>query len=374
MNIVYFCNFNLFANNSLSLKKKVYGQLDAFKKKGFKIYLITINKLKYSIIDINNDTKNEYIYLNKESLYLDITNLIVKFNPKIIYVRHSITGFFLIQFYRLLKNNCKNTKMIIEFPTIPYDGEMKSNGRTSDIIDIDRFYRQQLKDFFDISINFNGLNEVFGIQSIPTKNGIMLKQIPIKSNKTNDKKEISLIGLATLHSSNGYERVLHGIYEYYNKYYKKYKYTIRLNIVGIGPSLFELEETCDNYKINKYTSFLGLLDGKELDDIFEKSDIALGSLGFYKNGIKNGSPLKTKEYCARGIPFIIGYDDLSFNEDVEYIMKVENDNTPIDMCKVIDFYEFTQNKNNLPYIMRDFAERNLSWDHCFESVLKFILL
>lgn len=378
MNMVYFCNIDLFADNFLALKKKIYGQIDVFKKRGFKVNLIIINKLKFYILDINNNTKKGYFYLNDENLYSSILNLIIKLNPKIIYVRHSPTRFFLMQFYKLIKENCRKTEMIIEFPTIPYDDEMRANENAPDtvesIIAIDRFYRQQLKSFFNISVNFNGLKNVFGLKSIPIKNGIFLEYIPIKSSKINNKKEISLIGLAILHNWHGYERVLNGIYEYYNKHYKEYKYLIKLNIVGIGPSRYKLEEICNSYKINDYVSFLGLLDGKDLDYTFENSDIALGSLGFYKNGYKMGSPLKTKEYCARGIPFIIGYDDLSFNEDVEYIMKVDNNDSNIDMRQVIKFYEASKKINNLTSIMRKYAEENLTWEKSFENLFKELKL
>lgn len=376
MNMIYFCNIDLFADNFLALKKKVYGQLDVFKKRGFTVNLIIINKLKFYIININNNTKKGYIYLNNENLYLGIINLIIKLNPKIIYVRHSPTRFFLMQFYKLIKENCKETKMIIEFPTIPYDEVTKLSEKTLDAIDIDVFYRQQLKNFFDISVNFNGLNSVFGIKSIPIGNGILLEQIPVKDNKINNKnkKEIVLIAVAILHNWHGYERVLNGIHEYYNKYYEKYKYIIKLNIVGIGPSLPKLKKICNNYKLEEYVTFFGLLDGKELDNIFEKSDIALGPLGAYKIGSKSSSPLKTKEYCARGIPFIIGYDDLSFNEDVEYIMKVDDDDSNIDMRQVIKFYETSKKINNLTSIMRKYAEEKLTWEKNFENLFKELKL
>lgn len=372
MNLVYFYNYDLFNHTSLGVKKKIYGQLEAFKNKGFTTYLLGINKLNYYILDFFSNYKKENNYLNKEDLYQKLLEEIVYLDPKIIYIRHSPMNFIIMQFYGLLRENCKNSKIIIEFPTFPYDEELKLRKRGLDILYIDIFYRQYLKNYFDFSVNFNGLKNVFDIKSIPISNGISLKNIDVKKNIYHRENIITLISVASINKWHGYDRVLKGISEYYNKFFRYHKYLIKINIVGEGEYLPTLKELCHNLKIESYVSFWGTLDNKELDKIFDYSDIALGALGLYHIKLTKASPIKTKEYCARAIPFIIGYNDLSFDNNAEYIMKVENNDNPIDICKIIDFYKSIRNKSNLSYIMRNFAENNLTWEHCFDKLFKAI--
>lgn len=83
--------------------------------------------------------------------------------------------------------------------------------------------------------------------------------------------------------------------------------------------------------------FYGKLTGEKLDAIYENLDIAVGSLGLYKAGIQSNSPIKSQEYCARGIPFVYGDDDTSFNKNQYFVYQVVDDATPIDMIEIIRF-------------------------------------
>ncbi len=49
--------------------------------------------------------------------------------------------------------------------------------------------------------------------------------------------------------------------------------------------------------------------GIELDQEFQSADLGMGTLGMHRKGLTSGSVLKLREYTARGIPSVIGYDD-----------------------------------------------------------------
>ena len=51
------------------------------------------------------------------------------------------------------------------------------------------------------------------------------------------------------------------------------------------------------------------LYGQDLIDLYKTMHIGIGSMGLYKNGMSEASPLKTREYLRYGLPTIISYSD-----------------------------------------------------------------
>ena len=53
--------------------------------------------------------------------------------------------------------------------------------------------------------------------------------------------------------------------------------------------------------------------GKELDELFDLADFAIGSLARHRSHIDKIKTLKNREYAARGIPFIYSETDEDFD-------------------------------------------------------------
>ena len=101
--------------------------------------------------------------------------------------------------------------------------------------------------------------------------------------------------------------------------------------------------------------------------------MAIGSLGFQRSRLEKGSTLKAREYCARGIPFLIAYDDPDFPESFPFVFRVPLDESPIDIDKVIQWYENLSMKHpDFSAQMRKYAEENLSWDAKMRPVINRI--
>src|SRR5665647_1646028 len=124
----------------------------------------------------------------------------------------------------------------------------------------------------------------------------------------------------------------------------------------------ELVKKCD---LSNYVIFYGRKTGKELDMIYNKADIAVGSLGCHRISIKNVKTLKNREYCARGLPFFYSETDVDF-EDKDFIFKVPSNDSPIEIEEIINFV--TNNKLDEVKI-RKYACENLTWEKQFEKVL-----
>jgi glycosyltransferase involved in cell wall biosynthesis len=62
-----------------------------------------------------------------------------------------------------------------------------------------------------------------------------------------------------------------------------------------------------------YLEHLGYLRGAELEVVFNRAHLAVSTLCSFRRGLEESAILKTREYFARGIPFIFAYTDVDFD-------------------------------------------------------------
>ncbi|MDK2886824.1 MAG: hypothetical protein PWP54_1397 [Thermosipho sp. (in: thermotogales)] len=205
-------------------------------------------------------------------------------------------------------------------------------------------------------------------------NGINVKDYKIKKDRIKDKqniKNINLIGVAHINFWHGFDRILEGMKNYYKR---NPEIIVNFNIVGEGEELSNLKKLVNKYNLNKYVFFLGYKEGKDLDEIFDNSDIAIGSLGLHRLNANKGSVLKVREYCARGIPFVIGYNDEDIISKIPYYYLVPADDSPINIVNMLKWYKkILSNNPNYTYELREFAEKHLSWKAKIKPLINRIL-
>ena len=86
----------------------------------------------------------------------------------------------------------------------------------------------------------------------------------------------------------------------------------------VGPGPVELTRRLPNLRAH------GVLQPAAYRPILARADVAIGSLGLYRNGMEEASPIKLREYLAAGVPTIIGYEDTDFPDDVPFLLRVPN--------------------------------------------------
>ena len=94
----------------------------------------------------------------------------------------------------------------------------------------------------------------------------------------------------------------------------------------------------EKYHLQDRIVFHGTLFGKELDDVFNQCQFAIGSLGRHRSGITVIKTLKNREYATRGIPFIYSEQDSDFDHR-PYVLKAPADESPLDIQQIIDFMD-----------------------------------
>lgn len=196
-------------------------------------------------------------------------------------------------------------------------------------------------------------------------NGIDVSKIRIRKPPDFTGEELCLLCVASVSRWHGLDRLLKGLALY------RGKTRVHLCIAGNGKEILNLKALVRNLNLQPNVIFTGFMSGKALDDLFDKSHLAVGSLGLHRMDMKEGSILKAREYCARGIPFLNGCSDPDFSDDFTYLKKVPGDESPIDIDEIILFVEKVYSDPEHHLKMRAYAEKNLDWSIKMKRLKEF---
>ena len=357
-------------NNGIS--KKISYQVNALKECGFEVHLCymdeTITKQRVVdgkiIADYGNNTLSK---IRKRTEFSSIVNYAKKNNIEFVYIRsnHNANPFTILMVRRL---KLAGMKVVMEIPTYPYDSEYEAQGMSKQIFQ-DKLFRRSMAKSLDAIVTFSDYKQIFGQKTIIISNGIDFNNVPMKNCQNDTSKELNLIGVAEIHQWHGFDRLVKGLALYYSK---PQDYIVNFHVVGYFFSAEgenEFRKLISDNDMEDYVILHGKKHGTDLDEIFNRCDMGVGSLGRHRVGIQRIKTLKNREYAARGIPFIYSETDSDF-DDRPYVLKEPADESPIDIKQVIGFYK---SLNISSQEIRN-SIQNLSWNcqmkHVVEEVFK----
>lgn len=354
------------------ISKKIHYQVKALKKCGVDVHLcyydVTPSGNRRWMVDdevIADFGKGLAAKVCKRIHYSPIVNYAQRKGIDFVYMRsfHNANPFVLRLVSKLKKTGAK---VVMEVPTYPYDQEYITRSMKFHLA-IDRCFRHQLAKKLDGIVTFSNAKEIFGGHTIRISNGIDFEAIPMKQQQNDTSKELHLIGVAEVHYWHGFDRLVHGLVEYYRT---NPKYKVYFHIVGQLTGEREREEILPFIRDNKlepYVLLHGPLHGTELDKQFERADFAIGSLGRHRSGITYIKTLKNREYAARGFAFTYSETDEDF-EHMPYVWKTPPDESPVDIKGLIGFH------HSLTLTPREIREsvRPLSWKVQMQKVIEEI--
>lgn len=372
MNALFFINESLMDYGGIS--KKILAQVDALKRQGMKV------ELSYLKVDDTNNFTGRYVdekvidkfshislisKVQRRCNYKNLYQYIEANDIKLVYIRyiHFANSFF-ISFLKKLKRS--GVTVLLELPTYPYDQEYQNALLPSKIAFlIERSCRKKFQKYVDRIITLSNDNCILETPTIKINNGIDGNSINIVQKRKPD-NEIHIIAVATISYWHGYDRVIEGLHYYYTSNAPNRR-KVFFYIVGDGADAesARYRKLVEKYNLAAYVNFYGRRSGKELDHLFNESDIAVGCLGCHRKGMNYSKSLKNREYCARGIPFFYSETDQDF-EGKDFIFKVAPNDDPIDINKIIKFVE--NNKFDAVKI-RNYAVENLTWDMQFKKIV-----
>ena len=272
---------------------------------------------------------------------------------------------WLIRLFRRLRQS--GVHAVTEIPTYPYDQEFTNfEWKMRMELKVDQLFRRRLYLQMDALVTFSDAEEIFGQRTIRISNGVDIDSIPLHqpSAISHQSSELHLIGVAEVHMWHGFDRVMAGMGEY------KGSIPVYFHVVGgVHPHHMKnvFAPLIEKYQLQDKVVFHGQLFGEKLDDIFNQSQFAIGSLGRHRSGITVIKTLKNREYATRGIPFIYSEQDSDFDHQ-PYVLKAPADESPLDILQIIDFMEHFSMK---PAEIRKTVE-HLQWKIQMQRVIDSI--
>ena len=310
-------------------------------------------------------------YLSYLIYYRLIFNYLVQKNDfknyDFIYIRFTFLTLSFIHFLQKIKSQNLNIIIIIEFPTFPYWTEARDIARKI-IFGVDVIFRSKFQQLTHRCITFTEHSEIFGVPTLQMTNGIEVKKTPFTDKiPPFDGKKLNLICIANLNFWSGFDRLLRGVAAY------EKKENILVTIVGIGTELPHLQALTKKLDLEKQVIFCGVLHGQSLSTALENAHIGVGSLGLHRAGLIQAAPLKHREYCARGLPFILATQDADFQENTPFAKYVPSNESDVNLAEVMDFYGQLRVKHpNYKNEIRKFSEENLDWKRKIEPILQYL--
>ncbi len=371
--ILYITRYSI--DEAFNLKKKFDGQLAAFQSLGYDVYYIGYDRNHLYLI--HDDDKTEYgnthfkipSYLHTQ-FYNDLHKAAIKaikeVGINIVYWRSA----------PLFGSSCKvaetvkkaGAKLIIEIPTYPASQENNFFGIRKAFSVYSNHYASKFHELVDyyVVIGEDAGGEYKGKPAINIENGIDINSIPSRIPIIHD-DEIHILAVSAMRYWHGYDRLINSIADYHGKY------QVVFHLVGglDGECAQQWKKLAEERGVFDNVVFHGYLYGSDLDDLADLCDIGCASLR--RNDYAHISELKTREYTARGLPFILALEDKTLEKaEKKFWYLISNDESIPDMNGIVDFaLQMREDKEMISY-MRQFAEENLTWETQYRKLFNEI--
>ncbi|EOU2068614.1 glycosyltransferase, partial [Clostridium perfringens] len=364
----------------IGVQKKILSQINALRKNGNVVDVAYCSDGKFIIESVDEtisiDVKKGFTNY-RYSIYKYLSKNIKKLNYKQIYVRYP--GSIEYYFYKTLKDLKKRgVDVYLELPTYPIGGELVNFLKSLigdkkyieftlrlNIYIVHRILSRKIYKYIKKIVTFMPHDKVWGCDTVCIDNGINIEDFKLNVKKKYSNNKIVLLGVANVAKWHGFDRVIEGLGEYYKD---KQELEVEFRIVGDSDLIDTLKSRVNELGISDKVEFLGIKRGNELENEYYNCDIGVSSLGMHRIGIKNGSTLKTKEYCGYGIPFIMAYKEKEINDNFKYCLNIDADESPVDIKDVVRFYNSLKKYNNIAKELNNFARDKYDWKKQMEKI------
>lgn len=354
-------------STSVGLWKKIKMQINFFEQNRMKV--------KFCDVSYNNPSllhkivrRIPFTAINKWPK--DISEIL---NYDCIYIRYSYCDFQLIRLLHNVKRLNPNVKVIVEIPTYPYDKETTFSLKMFLVNFKDKWNRHFLKNYVDRILTFSQDEFIFKIPTIQLSNVINFDLITPKIVTKQNNQIINILSVATMTFWHGYDRIIEGLNEYYNRENGRRK--IVYHVVGEGKVVEFYKELVKKYNLEGNVIFYGKKVGIELDRIYDLCEIGMDAMGRHRSGIYYNSSLKGKEYGAKGLPIVSGVTtEIDSYTTYPYYMRIPADDSPVPIKKIIAFYDYIycEDREIIINTVREFNKTKFNINSSWKNVIELI--
>ena len=378
--LLYISNLHTDNPKHIGILKKVRGMCNGFAD-SFCVYLEYVcggMSVIEEFVPQNKTLEKAYRGLGaRSSFYKDVYNWICDNDVSVVYIRFDHLDSVMMRFFKKLKE--QGVKIYLELPTFPYAGErdkrhrkLLKKGKIPQYIikrilaNREEAYSTQINKYVEKIVTYTYDGIIWNSPSVCVENGVDCSTIKLRDHQ-NDSDKVIVGCIANLAKWHAVDRVIEGLKNYYTLPSVR---PIDFWIIGEGSETPYIKCLVEKYDLSDHVVFKGPLSGDALDKALNDIDIGVGTLGLYRIGLPWGSTLKSKEYCAAGLPFFYSSREKALSGYEPFALKFEDNDSPIDINAVVDFALKVRNDMQLRRDMREKAEREYDWRSLTKKILE----
>ena len=316
-------------DSGFDLKTKFDGQISSFRNIGIDVFFIGFDREKLyligkdTIIELGNTHFSVPSYIHT-LFYRDLHKAAIK---ALQYIRFDYLYWRLApawySSYKVTKKYfSNNTCIIAEIPTFPPSRDKQLSKLRALYVKYSVIWERKMIPLYTtyavIGENANG--EYNDRPAINIENGIFLDGIKKRTPKY-EHDEIHILAMASMRYYHGYDRLIKSL----GRYRGQKKVTIHMVGALNGECIEEWKKLAHDLNLDKQVIFHGGMYGEELDKMVDKCDLGCAALGIYRKNFSYISELKTREYTARCLPFILSAEDVIINPQAAYTKRLISD-------------------------------------------------
>ena len=315
------------------------------------IRMIKIPKFNYRI-RILERIKKEFYILDLLKNHLATLN-----DQDILYMRIPYPSIFLTR----ILSRPRTSKFVIEYQNIE-PAEYRSLGKYWYLV-IDYIFGDDVRKYSDAIVGVTEEITQYELRRsgdstkphITVGNGYNVGSVCLRESSELSNNGLDLLCVANVSPWHGLDRLIRGLALYDGNT------EVKLHIAGEGSELSHLQKISADLGISERVIFHGYQSGKTLEHLFNICHLAVGTLGIHRKGLTQGSDLKSRQYFARGIPYIIACDDPDIPEDCPYTLRLPPKDDPIQIEMIVEFAKNVYDDPQHAKKMRMFAVEHLDW-------------
>jgi glycosyltransferase involved in cell wall biosynthesis len=187
-----------------------------------------------------------------------------------------------------------------------------------------------------------------GLRTAYTGNGIDVANVPATGCRRYAGGTLELVAvLGNAAPWHGIDRLIDGMAHCHGA-------SIRLHLVGDLPDPGR-STPAPGMEIIRH----GRLAGSALDTVLASAHLGIASLAMHRAGLVQACPLKSREYAARGLPFVYAYDDPGIPTDLPWCLRLPSGEGPVALASIIAFAGGLDRQ--AAQHLRAYAEQHLDW-------------
>lgn len=368
MDILLLSTVDLSDSATLGIKKKLIGQMAGFEALGYKVALVArygTEMVKFSLDGTNIKTIISRRGYSKGEKIIALMSLCRE--HKNIYFRYAVGGIVTALVLFLFKLAGK--RIFTEFPTFPYKGEFTPSIHGWLSKQLDRLTFGCVKSVSVFFINCSGQQIIANKHTLFLQNGVYLSTQPCKKETSADPCRFVFVG--NLSSWQGVDRIIGSFVELVKEEPSSRYY---LTVIGNGPEFSNLRALVEELGLPGRIRLTGALAGEELTKILSLQDLAFSSSAIDRKSLNRLSAIKTCEYSANGLPFILNYEDINFpeTEDLPFVIRMPYHTVDI-RSSIQQYKRIVKEYPNLHTDARCYAEAHLSWEAKMRPIAEGIM-